>query len=256
MPAFAYVCEVFTAGFEVDVELNRWPAYRTRVAERRVAQVKLNPWLCEGENHFCASLQHCRDVAAETSVGFEVRLYRTPHGQESDEANDVLVHYRWMPEESPLAAEGPTLVYEHTLRMKRAYGRFAWQDARPYDNRDRDDVVAAWTALREALQQRDLERSVALMAIKSEEMTRALDNPNGRQAALLRQTLESHFADPAWHLEPRDPDTLVLESSAGGRLLGVTTKDGSPSIMGQKTDLSVPMDVTFSHVAGAWRVVR
>jgi hypothetical protein len=252
MTTFAYSLDVTTVGFVADVTLNGWPAARARKAIRLNKLQLLNPWLLEGDNRLEVTLAPHEDQSA--TAGFELTLAKHPLGKNVAEEN-VLCRYRWLPALSPLEKEGPTLVFSHTMPVKSAFGRWSWEAAAPYMPEDRADIEALVARVHATYARGDVEGFIQLLGIKIEELSRATKSDPQKLVEQYRTYFRDRFATSDWRVMPLDPK-LVLESSAGGRLVEIRAESGAPPIVDGADGTPSGYELTVSRIEGAWRVVR
>ncbi len=257
MTEHAYVIEVFCAGVRAHVAFNGWHAYRTFEPGRRVAQQKINPWMFEGKNELEVSLGLFEEGATAPAPSFELKLYKVEHGKRTSD-DDVMVHYRYTPDEAPpLARDALVTVFSHELSIGRAFGRWGWQDARPYMPSDRADVEALVAAFHDALARADVAAAIGMLRIKLDELSLALDIERAELGAGQAEYLATWLAAPDWRMEPLDPARLVLESTAGGRLLDVKGPGRTAPLVGHGGPIGrFEYELTVSRIGSSWQIVR
>jgi hypothetical protein len=262
MPEFAYVVEVSCAGLEAEVRLNDWPVFRRVALEARTYGAKVNPFIVEGKNRLDVGVGPLPSgLVAEDEARLDVKVYKTEHGTASKD-DDVLVHYRWTAEESPLAAEGTRRVFSHGFDFRKAFGRWGWERAKRFMPEDEPAIAGLVSALHRALAQRDATGALALVEPRVRELARSVDLTPEEQLQKQLDFWGVYFASPAWVLDPFDPAKLSYESAAGGRLVLVTGPEGASPITGSAIvpDCVGPypfeLDLTVSHIDGSWQVVR
>jgi hypothetical protein len=251
----AYVVEIACAHIAAEVTLNGWHAYRATDAEPRTAQVKLNPWLLDGANPFEIAIGSLGDEAPPPQARFHARVYKTKHGQQT-QFDDMLLFYKWLPTVSPIDPPGLRPVFRHTFHLRKAYGPFAWQSARVFDNRDRGDVEALVQQFHDAVAAKDEATILAMLRIKHEEMGRALDIPDQEMVDDQRKMLEFFFQEDPVQMKPLDRGRLRLASTAGGRLVDVWAEDGSMPVEGTFGDKPFEFALSLANLSGRWTIVR
>jgi hypothetical protein len=252
MPTFAYSLEVSTAGFVADVTLNGWPAARARKAIGRTKLQLLNPWLFEGDNRLEVTLSLHEDRGVVPA--FDLTMAKHPFGEDVQDEH-VLVRYRWLPALSPLQDEGPTLVFSHTMPVRSAFGRWSWQGATPFMPKDRADVEALVARVHATYARGDVDGFIDLMRVKIEELSRATGDSPDALVDQYRDYYRERFSKPDFRVKPLEPD-LVLESSAGGRLVDVRGPFDAPTIIDGAGGEPSAVELTVSFIQGEWRVVR
>ena len=266
MDDFAYVIDTFTATLAVDVRLNDWPVYHALDGVGRVARQKVNPWLLEGENRVQVRLQPLDDeaVAALASAkeggglppGFTLTFYKTEHGTSSCE-EDILLYFDWTASEYPLQKDSMTQVLDHTIPFVKAFGPWTWERARPFMPADRPAVEALVAAFHGALERRDVPGLVSLLRVKLEEMARSLNQDPAQMLVKQQNYFEQfYFNDPSFRVDPLDTSQLVLESSAGGRLVAVRGPGGRAPLTGSAGPRPFDFSLTVSAVDNGWSIVR
>ncbi|HVY46945.1 MAG TPA: hypothetical protein VHB21_13750 [Minicystis sp.] len=255
MGSTAYVVDVLTKGFAADVDFNGWPICRGEWSNGKVASQKLNFFLLAGENRLEASLKMLEPDDVTVDRWFELRMVKTRH-DESERDDDVLLRYRWTPDESPVGGAYATPVFTHAMRVARAYGAWAWEAARPFLPSDRDAVLAVVAELHAALAARDAAAVLGLLQLKYDEWDRAVENPQGTMAGRERDFLARVFAMPDYGVAPFDPAALELESACGGRLVKVLSEDRGPAITAFADGGPFGTDVALAFVGGGWKILR
>jgi hypothetical protein len=250
-----YVLHILSAGLWAEVTLNGWRPYRKRQAELRAFEHALDPWLLEGENVLEARLGPLPKQDQGDDLYFKVILCRRMPNH-PPEVDDTMALFCWTPEEHPLEDGVLTPVFSHEFTMREAFGHWAWQDARPYAIQDRPEVEALVVMLHQALARRNLGTLMAALRLKQEEMSRAFALTLDRHVEGQEENLRALFAAPDWQMAPLDPAKLVIESSAGGRLVHVYHPDGEEPLRGGGSGGLFALGLTVSRIAGSWEVVR
>lgn len=262
-----YIVELTCQGLDARVTLNGWPVARSVSPVHEFVGTKVNAWLLEGDNRLEVSVASLTPGADTSEAALYVHLYVTDPGRPMTD-DDVLVVYRWSPREAPLAeslpaearpASGRRTVFSHTLRVPSAFGPYLWQDAAPYQESDRADVLALLTQLHRVLAQKDMPGLLDLLAIKHEEMARAIGKTAAGMAA-QEQTLidEFYFSASSWELAPLTPAELSFDPWAGGRLVEIRHGEWPHPILG-RSDYRFGFDLVVSHLydgPDGWRIVR
>ncbi|MBW2525795.1 MAG: hypothetical protein JRI23_16545 [Deltaproteobacteria bacterium] len=251
----AYVVEIACAHIAAEVTLNGWHAYRATDAEPRTAQTKLNPWLLEGANPFEIAIGPLGDDPLPPEARFHARVYKTKHGQLT-KFDDMLLFYKWLPTVSPVEPPGLTPVFRHTFQVRQAYGAFAWQSARVFDNRDRDDIEALVQRFHDAVATKDEATILDMLKLKHEEMGRALDIPGDEMIQDQRNFLQLYFPESPVQMKPLARGRMRLQSTAGGRLVDVWAEDGSAPVEGSFGDMPFEFELSVANLGGQWTIVR
>jgi hypothetical protein len=175
---------------------------------------------------------------------------------EAPEEGDVFVLYRWSAKESPLSPEGLTPVFSHPLRMGRAFGRWQWQDARPYAPSDRAAIEQLVTTFYWAFARKDVDGVLGLLDLKLAELERAFSIAPGGTLQKQRERLQAIFQRDGWTALPFDPGALVLQPSAGGRLVDVWGPDGEGPIHATTPENGFTFELVVSRIGDTFRIVR
>ena len=244
-------------GIAGEIWLNGVRLYRASATSRRLYQTKLNPWVVEGDNHLRVTLGTLDggpvpDGGAATFAAFVVE-----HGTVLT-ASDYLVTRSFPAKDVELAEHGISTFLEWPFRVPpaRAFGRWAWEDAAAYAPSDRGDVLAIVEQLHRALAARDADRASTLVAVKMEELGRALGVPAAELVRDQREHWLRLFAADDYAVDGLSLGALVLEAQADGRLVTVTAADGRAPLRGGAADDTLALDVALARVAGQWVIVR
>lgn len=251
MTLAANTIQVMCDGLSAVVRFNDYPAITLATPHKaELAGHMVNAWLLEGENLLEVAL--ARIPGATSEPMFDIHLQKIVKQDEEE----TLLYYQWTPGESPLPDEGPAVVLRHRMNVARAFGRWQWQDARPFHPSDRPDIEAVVGAFHRAASLRDKRAMVALLDLKLEEVGRS----RGRPHDLMRERQEVYFSsfvdEPDFALAPLDPGALSLTLHAGGRVVEVRGPEGASPIRGVGGGMPFEYDMLLSHVGGAFRIVR
>jgi len=252
MPTLDYIARLQWTDLAIRLSVNDHPVHASTEPGTWALDTRMNAYVVEGDS----SLR--LDLGPLPSRGFPPRLrLRVLKILDREEQKDdpPLLHYCHRAEEHPLSAEGMTTVLEHSMRVRSAFGRWAWESAIPYAESDRPGIVAGVAALHEAFSTKDRPRLKDLLGLKLAELARALGaDPQARMTS-IDAMLDALLTD-TWVVKPLDPARLVARSSAGGRLVTVTTAAGEPPIEGRNAEHGLALPVVMTRVGGAWAVVR
>ena len=228
--------------------LNGYPVGRGVENDVHSANKRVNDLLIEGVNVLTLDLSRREAVDGQNASSL---LTKGELG--NVEERTTLFEHHWR-EIDGLPADGtPHEVLRYELRLDRAWGRWRWQDARPYRNEDFAEVVALHRAVVAAAKARDVTRLVDLFRIKYREIDRSVDEPSSDDAdAALWSKM---FASTTDVLAAREED-LVATSWSDGRLVDVATKGGEApvTLILEGGSLSVPYVV--SALSEGLRIVR
>ena len=266
MKSPAYVLAIMSSGGLVPtVTFNGWLAYRKPGPEwdgRTTASRKLNAWLFHGVNvlrvHASPLVPAPKGLSPDApDHALRIWLYKAEHGRDPEKDPEItLLDYRWDRSLQPIAEEGETELLRHQLLVKTGFGRWSWQDARPYMPADRPAVEALVRELHDALVRGDAERFTDGMAVKLEEFARATQRVPNQVLAEERAWMRGLMGMPEWRVEPVEIADLEMESSADGRLVAVRRRDGSAPLKAWLADEPLEYDITVSQLGGAWTVTR
>ncbi len=216
---------------------------RAHSANRRV-----NDLVIEGSNLLTLDLTRNDERDAHGSVA---SLVRGPFGE--PDAFVTLLEHQWRPVDGLPADGTPHEVLRHEIRVERAFGRWAWQDARPYRDQDFVEIVALHQAIAQAVERRDVERLVTLFRVKYEEIDRSIERPHddADDADGWRRIFAKCTGVVAAH-----PDDLVATSWSDGRLVDVKTRDGKDPIELALGPDGFAIPYVVSALSGGLQVVR
>ena len=254
-----YNLEVQAMGVAADVRLNDARVFVERKGGRRFTQKKLNPWLFDGHNEIAARLDWPEGVTPTGDApagGFRMAVIRMREGQDWPEDDDWLLRFEWKPGEPAMGSEGLTEVIRAPLALGPVHGRWSWQDATPYEPSQRGEVVALVSALHAALAARDGDGFVGLLGVRNAEVARALGGEAHELEGDLRAQLATLFAADDFRVARLDAEGLLVEPSAGGRLVDVSAPDGAPAIVTTGGDAELELGLTLSRLAQGFAVVR
>jgi len=139
-------------------------------------------------------------------------------------------------------------------------GRWAWQDAETLDLDEDEvgDLTFRLETLQESLENGDPEPFLALTGVRLDEFSRAYGNPPRDKIRQVRMAVQELSAEPAWGVEPVDPDRFDLRLCGRNRLVQCIAKDWDP-ILRAKPDAEggqVTWELFFSRIGGEWKVTR
>lgn len=259
-----YVLEVELMDLMLTVQLNDISIFSDAAGTTGFRQIAVNPYVVEGTNTLAVWLGRAAGGAPGAEGPTErsmckVRLYAARRGEQPPESptdDDFLAVYRWTREQE-LPAEGVALVWTRDVSIPRAHGRWDWQDARPYEDADRGDVLAVVRAHRDALAGRDVDTLMRLNETRIAEYSRALDMPLDEMRLDQEQAFTELFAFDTWTVPPLDEGALVLVPAAGGRLVQVFDPSGETPLRGAAgDDERFAMDANLSRTSTGWTLVR
>lgn len=255
-PRMIYQARTRSRGLLARVLINDCPIHVFHDGEHLAVNMDYGAFVVEGDNRFEVQAAPLADADEPRELEAAIMARWSESEHERDPERDLVCDYVWTPDESPLQAEGFTTVLLHRMRVDKAFGHYRWEDAAPYMPRERARVVAAVSALRDALAARDLAAVLKRLEPKHVDLARVngatLADQLDRQAGFLRIYLD----DESFEMAPIDPDALVLTSWARGRLVQVTDAEGFPPLVGFGGGFPFMYGLMLSHIDGAWEVVR
>jgi hypothetical protein len=253
MTAFRYTVEAECEGLRAAVTINGGVVFHSYRAGPRGMGRRIEPWLREGRNELAMSLARL-DEEVE-SEHFLLSVYKSPADRTEPQPMDLFLRYRWSANEAPLPSGDFATVFQHGFHVPTCPGPWAWEEATPFANEDRGDVIEAVRALHRAMAAGQTELVMALLGIRTEELSRGLDLDQGEAEGELAAYFESFFRVESWSLAPLAPDLVALPE-ADGRMVRVVDPSGAPPITGRTADEPFAFEVTLAKLDGAWLVVR
>ncbi len=256
-----FVLEVQYQGVQVEVSLNGIQVFTNDREEGGIAQVKLNPWIVEGDNQLRVLIGRGREITTDTETTvtpmFKFRIIKGEHDREPGEEG-LLADYEWQPDESPLNFGIMATVWEQDIDIDSAFGRWSWQDSPKgtLSVQDRDAILALVSETHDALANRDVDRLSQLMEMKTDEMSRALGISSQTMEDGQRRFWNFLFENPAWFVEPVNFDSLTLIPQSEGCLVVVKDTQGEPPLRGFTQGRTVAFNLIVSCIERRWRIVR
>lgn len=260
--SWLYVLQVETEGLVVQVALNGCEVFSDWEGASRIAQLKVNPYIIEGENRLDVALTPMTDDegrALDVDRSLTVTLIRGVHGVDPGDAGRI-ARFTWDAAALPVepGALTPVWTRQFTVRPEQAFGRWAWQDAPIVapTAADAQELVALAGKIHAALSARDVAAVRDLTALRDREMARALDIPDDEMSADVDAYLRDWFESPGWAMDPFDPNALAASPSARGRLMRVTDAYGGAPLKGGNTERRFAFPFAATRVDGVWVVAR
>ena len=249
-------------GLRALVRVNGVDVFTERVGAARQRDAKVDAWLGAGANRlevFLAPRLDGESAAMEPSPGasFSVKVLRTDFSATEPLAVDV-IGYAWDRVASPLDGVGPFAVFAGVFVPSFTRGPWLWEsaDARPFTAEDTPDILGALDTLHAAMAARDVATLQTLLRTKHDEVGRAVGVTRERIEHEMTEYLREVMAPEDWSVPRPDPQTLVVNSWAGGRLLGVTDAFGRPPLVGQSKAGTFALPLVLSRTDGVWFVAR
>jgi hypothetical protein len=252
-----YAINVVGGGLRGEVLFNGWHAYRLETDEWRTCQVLVNPYVVEGPNTLLVKLTPSPDrgaVPEGKDVGVEVDLLLSPDG--SPPAQEHLLYYKWTWDQAPLAEGELRTVLRHDVHLRKAFGRWQWERATPYLDRDGPAIVDLVIRAHRALATGDIDGFIDLMSVKIEELGRSIGRDPTEYREEQRRKLQSQREAEGWRVEPLDPNRIRMRSTADGRLVEVLLDDGGPPLRSGYELLPIRFSFLVSQSRGQWFIAR
>ena len=244
-----FVLELQVRGLRVRARLNDIVVFEGLVTERKIVQVKLNPWIIEGRNLITLELA----AAGTNGPSMRLAVLRGEHGKEPG-PEGRLASFEWERPAGAVLAE----VWRTEFNAQAGFGRWAWQDAPegPLSETDQSAIGSLIKAMAAALRSRDAAAIEKLLAVKNTEMPMALGIDAGNYAQGQDAFFGGLFSSSEWIVSSWDSEQLRITPQAGGRLATVTGPRGEPPISGSAGDRRFLLPVTVGRIRGEWRIVR
>lgn len=208
----------------------------------------LNSFVVEGENTLRVL---AGPVTALGSQYIGVGLFRWLPG--SDVRQEI---YRldWTPRFG-FVRDGYAEIGTHRLFMRRAFGRWRWEDARPLVVEDEPALTARILELRKTFDAGDLDGFMRLSRLKMTELGVSTGRDPIAVEGVQRAMLGPMFAGKPI-LFDWDEEDLRFRSGAGGRLVRVLLADGNEPLrlLGPESIIEIPL--VYSHLSTGFELVR
>ena len=253
-PGTLFILEIRSLGVDVAATWNDIPVYSNPSGRGRIAQIKLNPQVVEGENQGRAILRPAEIVAEKGKAPgqpyLRLRVIRARIGQ-TDQS--VLSEFSWRAEQGPLPPG-----WRASIPIGEAFGSWLWEAAPRIapTAEDRQAILSLLERLRNALAAADAATVAEMFAAKNEEMARALDLPSADVAAAMDSFFAPFFGAAGRRMEPIDPVDIELAVQAQGRLIHVVHRDGGPALRGSTDSARIEVPVTVTRSGNQWVIVR
>ena len=262
MPHWIYVLDVACEGLVAQLTLNGVDVFNEWEGRARQFQAKLNPYIIEGPNNLELALTPMTDdegAPLPVAHAFTVKLIAGEHGADPG-PQGMLATFRWDEAALPVTPGELTGVWarQFTVPAERAFGRWVWQDgpATPPAEADARALVALAREVHGAMVARDVDALLALTALKTTELARALDTPVAEIEDGQRELFGELFADPTWRVAPFDPAQLAAVPCAGGRMVRVTDSSGGPALVAATDDRPFAFGFLATRYDSRWTIIR
>jgi hypothetical protein len=253
-PGTVFILETRSLGVNIRASWNEIVVHSNPSGRSRIVQVKLNPYVIQGENLGSAIFRPA-EVPSEggKAPGRPYVRLRAMRGQMGLTAQTVLSEFHWR------AGEGPfPVAWRDTIRITEAFGRWLWEAAPRVapGATDRRAILTVTNRLRNALAVADPATVSEMFAVKNEEMARALDLSAGEVAAAMQNSFGPFFAASGRRMEPLAEAGIQFAVQAQGRLVGVNDLDGGPALRGNAENVHVQVPITLTCAGDQWVIVR
>jgi hypothetical protein len=169
-----------------------------------------------------------------------------------------LAAYVWDPAHDPLLPGRAFEVGPWFFSAESPGGVWSWEQAPPYrpTGEDPAEIRVLVEKLWKAVSFLDVDAVVHLTREKTRELAVALGVNAGELELDQAGYLSSLFTSPGWGVAPWEPEGIVLEPAARGRLVDVRTVDGEAPIRGSDGKRAFIIRPMVAKIEGRWRVVR
>ncbi len=251
----SHVLETAIHGLDAVVLVNGWPAARSaRPGIMKTDGVRVNSMVIEGTNVLSVLAKPLGETVP-TDAMLDVHLF---HMLGPDQRTTIFRH-NWRLAHRTLKQDEYVEVARHEVSFVDTFGRYRWEDARPFMLEDQPALLEAFKKLMLTLERRDIDSYVTLSTLKLEEVARATGRHPQQAIDESSDTLKSFAAlEGGWMVVPVKDEDLQFESYSGGRLVEVFRDgDRAPPIQvlcGGKGPMA--FNVVFSRVDERWVPVR
>jgi hypothetical protein len=255
----SYVLEVIANNLDVVALYNDWPAHRSDHPRNSITtSMRLNAMTFEEPNVLSVIAKPLPDIQKGEPLPENALIQVSLFQMLAPDEMVYLFAHCWRAAHRPLVVDAYTEVARHQISFTKTFGRWGFQDARPYMPEDRPAVLEALHRVHGTLLSKNFEAYGDLCAIKLEEVARA----TGRSAAVIRDEsvkLVGFMGDAAgWDMEPIVDEDIVIESYCHGRLVqcfrGKQREEPLLGYVGGSGPMAFP--VMFSRVGERWLPVR
>lgn len=225
---------------------NDWP-----IVQRQTSGTQsnlLNPFVVEGDNVLRVLAGPVTELGSQF-IG--VGLFKWDPG--SDERQTIF-QVEWTPRFG-YTKDGYHEVARHVVHARKAFGRWRWEDAKPFRIEDEPTLKVEVLKLRDALKAKDIDGMMSRSRLKMAEMGRATGRHGGAVEGVQREMLRTMF-DGGAHVFPWNEDDLRFRSGAQGRLVRVFLEDGSEPLSFMAGDNMVEVPLVYSHLDSGFELVR
>jgi len=253
-PGTLFILEIRSLGVNIAATWNDIPVYSNPSGRGRIAQIKLNPQVVEGENEGRAILRPAEVVTEKGKAPGQPYLrLRVIRGRIGQTDQSVLSEFVWRAELGPLPPG-----WRDSIPIGEAFGRWLWEAAPRVapTTADRQAILSLVERLRNAVVAADAATVAETFAAKNAEMARALDLPSADVAADMDSFFAPFFGAASRRMAAIDPEDIELAVQAQGRLIQVVRRDGGPALRGSTDSARIEVPVTVTRSGDQWVIVR
>jgi hypothetical protein len=249
-----YGFQVGSGALDVEATFNDWPIHRRSRTQDPGGGDAFVSWLmCEGE----ANEAEVR-VRGRLEDELQMMVLVWCGVIDTDDRRDF-ARYRWHHQLEPTfprdIEERWVSLVRHRFAVRRAYGRWAWEQAERNDPaRHRAAILDHLEELAEALRRKDLTHVMAMLETKNEHLARTKGVDPARYAEGNRRVIARFMAEPDYRVEVRTP--TVMEGRNRGRLVWMEDDERSPPITIYGGEGAIQLDTIPSIIDGKPRIVR
>jgi hypothetical protein len=246
------ILDVRAAGLRFDVTLNGLPVMSHSADPPYAGAAKLDGWAVSGANTLALSIARIGSGGKEPACSLTVRLAEP--GPDTSRDRTVL-DYHW-----PSGVISPTMtrVLEREIDLG-PRPRWAWQDATPRPSLNDADRAALTDLVRQlegALHRRAAADLQQLQSLSLREQAEASGLSPAEVQGSYARFLARLFADSGYAVTASRPEELVFDVRAEGKVVRITTLDGTPPVRAGGTGQSFAIDPVVALIAGRWTIVR
>lgn len=249
-PSDAFVLKVSSTRLRVLAFVNDYAVIQNPGGLDRVESRKINAFLLEGRSEIRV------EVAPTDEIGDRrVDVTLTVGRKDDEESGQDILKFRHQALPSPLEESRAVTVLRHQLDVRRGLGRWAWEDARPYDaTRDVPAIAALVRRLLDALQQRDAAAVLDLMRRKVDEESLAIGDDPDQTRRWLHDKLDDMMRRATYLAEAADH--LHILPWSGGRLCDIRSDKAEACVYVFAPPHDLQVDTTVSCIDGEWTLIR
>lgn len=257
-----YVLSCEAQGLLVHVRVNDVTVYVNRDASQAAFAEKINVLLAEGRNDVRIDVGLPANLTGQSpgrpgptaEPALVCSIQRGQQGVDPGTEGN-LVRYRWERVATELAPGRLTEVFRESFLAMGLRGRPRWMSA-PTAEIDPLALGRLVEDFASALRERDIERAVAMQALKFQELAQALGLDTGRVEQGFRTYLQHMMSAPDWHVPVVELRRLEHTLEGGARLVRVSGQGGRPPLTVTAHGQQVPFEFTVCQLGGHWQFIR